>query len=356
MKELKSKILFVGPSTNLIGGVAQCIKTITETKVSNFYDIVFYETSVNINGSVPSVLVKKIKESVTYVKRLFSTKPDIVHIHSSAYFSFFEKSLLGILAKIWGSKVVFHIHGDDFKKFYFDSGLAWIIKIILRLYDKVIFVEDDLPKLIGLNNGTYLPNMVKMPCGNSIHLSTSGSDEFYFLSVSVIEDRKRIDLIVKATQLLIEEGYRFKTVIAGHGPKFNDIQKVVDELNIAHVIELVGPVSGEEKDKIFLRSDAFILASRSESFGIVIAEAMSFGLDVISTPVGIVPNVNEKIGTIHTFEIDSLEELMARMKEVLEKDADSRRKSMVKNIDFCEKNFSLSAVENRLLSVYSEVL
>ena len=42
-------------------------------------------------------------------------------------------------------------------------------------------------------------------------------------------------------------------------------------------------VTGKDKDNLFRSSDLFVLLSHSENFGLAIAEALSFGLPVITT-------------------------------------------------------------------------
>ena len=62
-------------------------------------------------------------------------------------------------------------------------------------------------------------------------------------------------------------------------------------------IEFLGPVYGAEKIKLFELSNVFILPTKTENFGLVILEALSFGIPVITTreaPWEIIHN--EKIG------------------------------------------------------------
>ena len=356
MKKSNSKILVIGPSINLIGGVSQCIQTISETKVSQYYDMKFFETSVYVGGSFVFVLMKKLGEIKGYVKSLFTNKPDIIHVHSSAYMSFFEKSLLALIARLLRYKVVFHIHGDDFRQFYLNTGISFLIRNILRCFDRVIFVEEDLPKLTHTKNSVYIPNMVQMASKDIFNSSSSIPQMLTFFSISVIEERKRIDLIVEASRTLLLEGYYFKTVIAGDGPAFNEIKQLIESYRLVDSIQLIGSVDGQEKIDAFVQSDVFILASRSESFGITIAEAMSYGLDIISTPVGIVPSVNHALNTISVFDIDDLKGLTDSMRTYLIHDRDSRRSVNLKNIEYCQNNFSIEAVETLLLSIYTDLV
>ena len=46
---------------------------------------------------------------------------DIVHIHTASNGSFYRKSFVLLIAKLYGKKTVMHIHGGGFKEFYNNS-------------------------------------------------------------------------------------------------------------------------------------------------------------------------------------------------------------------------------------------
>ncbi len=95
---------------------------------------------------------------------------------------------------------------------------------------------------------------------------------------------------VKGLPDLIEAWGRVKPagwrlVIAGPDEKghLTDLQRIVLAGNLESVVTFPGPLTGAAKSALLEQSSLFVLPSRSESFGIVVAEALSFGVPVMTT-------------------------------------------------------------------------
>ena len=61
------------------------------------------------------------------------------------------------------------------------------------------------------------------------------------------------------------------------------VMRRIRELNLEATIEYVGEVEGDTKAALLTHAELFILPTFSENFGIVVAEALSYGLPVITT-------------------------------------------------------------------------
>lgn len=61
------------------------------------------------------------------------------------------------------------------------------------------------------------------------------------------------------------------------------VERMVKELGLEDSVVITGELQGEAKDCVLANAEVFVLPSHSENFGIVVAEAMSWGRPVISS-------------------------------------------------------------------------
>jgi glycosyltransferase involved in cell wall biosynthesis len=103
------------------------------------------------------------------------------------------------------------------------------------------------------------------------------------LFLSRLHPKKGVEDLVQAWAAVRPTGWEL--VIAGpdcDGYR-ETVRKRVDQLNCATEVKLHGPVYGDKKSEMFARADLFVLPSYSENFGLVIPEALSYGVPVIAT-------------------------------------------------------------------------
>ncbi len=114
-----------------------------------------------------------------------------------------------------------------------------------------------------------------------------------FLLVGNIEYRKNVDTLLIA---LSDINCDFHLDIVGKTVSeryVQDLYRLIRELKLDARVHLNGKVSQEELDRFYSQSTLFTLVSRMEGFGIVYAEAMRYGLPIIATKKGAVPEIVE---------------------------------------------------------------
>ena len=67
------------------------------------------------------------------------------------------------------------------------------------------------------------------------------------------------------------------------------VRHLTRSAGIEHQVHFVGPLAPDDLDHAYRAADALVLASRAETYGMVVTEALARGLPVIATSVGGLP-------------------------------------------------------------------
>ena len=105
------------------------------------------------------------------------------------------------------------------------------------------------------------------------------------LFLSRIHVKKGIELLLEAWSRIVRNFPGWTLLIVGNGESayIESLKAMVQRLGVGESVTISEPVFGEAKVRLYQSSSLFVLPSYSENFGMVIAEAMSCGVPVITT-------------------------------------------------------------------------
>jgi glycosyltransferase involved in cell wall biosynthesis len=111
------------------------------------------------------------------------------------------------------------------------------------------------------------------------------------LFVGSVTPGKGLDALVTALARTTDLPWRCRCVGAFvRAPGFAaDLARVIEAWGLTDRVVLTGPLTGPALDEAYAAADVLVLPSRSESYGMVVAEALARGIPVIATEVGGVP-------------------------------------------------------------------
>ena len=170
---------------------------------------------------------------------------------------------------------------------------AWLMPRALRQASSVIavsnatardldrFYPDVSSKVVVIPEASDLEPPALVPC-------TRGDP--YLLFVGTMEPRKNLGAVLEAFSRLRTRGVRsHRLVIAGNaGWKTRDLERA---LRATEGVELVGSPDDERLASLYAGAAAVVVPSLYEGFGLPVAEAMSFGIPVITSTVSSLPEV-----------------------------------------------------------------
>jgi glycosyltransferase involved in cell wall biosynthesis len=127
-------------------------------------------------------------------------------------------------------------------------------------------------------------------------IDVDNEERSYLLFLSRIHPKKGCDLLLQAFAIVAPTHPNLHLIMAGPdatGMRKN-LQSIVDEAHLAARVHWPGMLKGDAKWGAFAISDAFVLPSHQENFGIAVAEALACGRPVlISDQVNIAPEIEE---------------------------------------------------------------
>jgi glycosyltransferase involved in cell wall biosynthesis len=126
-----------------------------------------------------------------------------------------------------------------------------------------------------------VPAGVSMPTTTALHATAATERRMLFLSR--IHPKKGLIPFVEAWRQVPRPGW--KVIIAGpdEGGHATEVQRLIASYGLESQFEFPGEVEGEAKRQLFESADVFVLPTFSENFGVVVAEAMSYGVPVLTT-------------------------------------------------------------------------
>ena len=126
-----------------------------------------------------------------------------------------------------------------------------------------------------------IPNGIDLPSAEA-RFAPGGRRQLLFLGR--IHPVKGLDLLLPAWKRVAPDFPEWELVIAGKGEGAHE-REVREQARALEVenLRFLGPVYGAEKFAAYAQAQAFVLPSRSENFGVAVAEALASGLPVLTT-------------------------------------------------------------------------
>jgi glycosyltransferase involved in cell wall biosynthesis len=149
--------------------------------------------------------------------------------------------------------------------------------------------------------------------GNKIHVVRCGVDPGAFAAGNTrpphpipkigtlgrMVEKKGIDDLIRACQILKDRNIAFNLEIAGDGPMQSELQALVSDGDLAEQVHFKGPLAHEQVPEWLQGLDMFVLACKKDRYGdmdgipVVLMEAMLAGVPVISCRISGIPELIE---------------------------------------------------------------
>ena len=245
-----------------------------------------------VHRSAMYTSISKMPISFNYISWLFknASKYDIIHLHYPNPFAD-----LALLLSCYNGKLIVHWHSDIIKQKITDIIYSPLRFWMLNKAKKIIATSPSYS--IGSKYlRKYSKKVVVIPLGfNRKRLPYSKPSKIKkikdkYLGKKIIFSLGR-QVYYKGFEYLIKSAIHldssFIILIGGKGELFDYHKKLIENLNLSDKVKMVGFVTEEDVSSYYQACEVFAMSSikKSEAFGVVQLEAMSFGKPIISTDI-----------------------------------------------------------------------
>jgi glycosyltransferase involved in cell wall biosynthesis len=302
------KILMFGTGFSIQGGITSVEKLIIN-HASSKHQIRHIPTIVR--GSAWENIIVFTKAIQDLCGAIFQKEVDILHIHFAERGSTLRKLIPISIGLLFGKPIILHAHGATYQEFY--EGLPTfarqVVGFLIRKCTKIIVLSKswqdyystkfslDESQAIVLYNPVQIPLSIPNRRGRKqlkfIFLGRIGKRGGALdLAQSLIsfpkQDKGAFDLIESFAALPEIDRNRTELILAGNGD-LEAAHEAIAKLGLTAKITVLTWLNSEQRDELLATADAFILPSYNEGLPMSMLESMAWGLPVIVTPVGGIP-------------------------------------------------------------------
>jgi len=279
----------------------------------------------------------------------------LAHVQMAAYGSVYRKSVMMLICRVFRVPVVLHIHGGDLDRFCEEldgprlNALRWIVGgvsevIVLGEYWREFVVSRlAMPR----ERVTILYNAVPRPV---LAADKKRREVCEILFLGMVWKEKGIGELLEALSLPLISGANWRLTIAGIGD-ISHYQGRARQLGIADRIAFVGWTDGSATQRLLERADILVLPSHFECFPMVVIEGMAYGLAIVVTPVGSVPEAITDGETGLLVPVGDSASLARAMMRLIDDPVLRRRLGGRARARFCQA-FDLDIFERRIRRIY----
>lgn len=277
--------------------------------------------------------------------------PDIIHAHSMNYAGI----LAYTLSRKYGIPYVITEHSSTITRNLIRPHQWHIMQEAAKHCAARLAVSRHFAEVLQQKYGNqwhYLPNILGNIFTQDFEFRSKNPPHFTLCTVSHLRRLKGHDVLLRALALAHRQRPDIKLKIGGDGPEAHNLQQLADELGLTHAVSFLGALQPEEVRTLMRQSQAFVLASRTETFGVVYIEALSQGIPVIATRCGGAESiVSSRNGClVDVDDIEALSAAIVHMRDHAQEFPGTRLRLE------CLDEFGEDAVIGKLIEIFQSIL
>jgi glycosyltransferase involved in cell wall biosynthesis len=291
--------------------------------------------------------------------RIIQFNPQIVYFQISPLgLAFYRDCTYVLIMKLFRKHIVYHIHGKGIDKYIGTSNLKkliyrWAFKntSVICLSELLFF---DIERIYD-KKPYVVPNAIVPSRQTPAKISKEKVFTILFLSNLIVS--KGIIVFLDAMSVLKQNGIRFQAKIVGKEVELSGtkLQRQIELHGISDCVFYEGAKYGIDKDAFIINADVLVYPTLEDVWGLVILEAMQFGIPVIASREGAIPEIVEHgvngfiVGKSNPKEIATMIEKLIINPKLREQMGKAGREKFL-------ANYTIDIFERNMKNVFEEIL
>lgn len=173
--------------------------------------------------------------------------------------------------------------------------------------------------------------------------------DFVLMTAGRLGKEKGIDRLIEAlAEYPGVRGSNIKLLIVGDGPYRSDLEALTEKLKMQENVVFTGYIESTKMHKVYPCADIFAFLSRSETQGLVVAEAISVGLPVVVVRDGAFEGM--VVDGVNGYYVDTRTDFVHKLRELVSNP--NQRSEFGENSIKISKNFSIESSVKAVLEYY----
>jgi glycosyltransferase involved in cell wall biosynthesis len=290
MKDTKH-IVMVGTHPDTMGGVAAVVGVYRAGGLFAQYPIRYLATHRDGGGLLK--LRTAAGALLRFAGMLLAGQVSLLHCHTASRNSFWRKAPFFLLAFLFRVPAILHLHGGEFHLFYEKESGPLKQRLIRFIFDHaahVLVLSGRWRQWVaGISRNPHISilyNPVQLPVLPDWSQRVPGQTLFFG---RLGRGKGVYDLLAAARELKARHP-GLQLALGGDG-EVDQARAAAAEQGIGANTQFLGWVRGAQKTQALERAMIYTLPSYNEGMPMSILEAMAYGLPVLATPVGGIPEV-----------------------------------------------------------------
>ncbi len=345
----------VGTSLTSPGGMTAVVETYRKMGLFDVYNIEYLSTYERPNIITQIKVYSKALTSLFL--SLIGKKIHLIHVHSASRGSFWRKSIICALARLFNVPYIFHLHSGEFSVFYHNECKKWgkfWVRQTLRHAQCVIALTEQWRSILTEIEPKAKIQIVYNPVFVPSQLPAYKPQKPNILFLGRLRQPKGVYDLLDALPPLLKIIPELSLILGGDG-EIEQVHVYAEKLGIKKAVNTLGWIDGKEKEQILAQASILVLPSYFEGLPICIIEAMAQGIPVVATNVGGISDIISDGYNGILVEPGNIEELAKALSRLL-LDEELCKKMSLNAYKTAQDKFATEPIMNQLGKIYKNHL